>query len=125
MTKLSIYRVVKAWPQVLQTLGGPEPRFYPFGENDDAPIKYPYAVYRVIPGGGPQNYLAHRPDLDELLIQIDVFGITDSQAGEAVVALRDALELHCRIVSWRGSSRDPETKNYRQSFDVRWVQPRL
>lgn len=123
MTKLPIYRAVKASPQVLQVLGAPEPRFYPFGQNDDLPVEYPYAVYRVI-GGGPQNFLAQRPDLDEVLIQIDVYGATDGQAEAGVIALRDALELQCRIVSWRGSSRDPETLSYRQSFDVRWAQPR-
>lgn len=123
MTKLPIYRLVKGSAQVLDVLGGPEPRFYPFGQNDDAPLEYPYAVYRVI-GGSPHNFVAHRPDVDEVLVQIDVYGETDSQADAAVLALRDALELRCQIVSWRGSSRDPETLSYRQSFDVRWVQPR-
>lgn len=123
MTKLPIYRIVKSSAQVLQALGEPEPRFYPFGQNDDEPVEYPYAVYRVT-GGTPHNFLAQRPDLDEALIQIDVYGKTDAQAEAAVIALRDALELHCRIVSWRGSSRDPETLSYRQSFDVRWAQPR-
>lgn len=123
MTKLPIYRLVKTSAQVLDVLGDPEPRFYPFGENDDAPVEYPYAVYRVI-GGSPHNFMADRPDVDEVLIQIDVYGKTVDQADAAVLALRDALEQQCRVVSWRGSSRDPETKSYRQSFDVRWAQPR-
>lgn len=123
MTKLPIYRIAKSSAQVLQALGAPEPRLYPFGQNDDSPVEYPYAVYRVI-GGAPHNFLSHRPDLDEALIQIDVYGKTDAQAEAAVIALRDALEPHCRIVSWRGSSRDPETLSYRQSFDIRWAQPR-
>lgn len=123
MIKLPIYRVVKSSPQVLQVLGGPEPRFYPAGENDDLPITYPYAVYRVV-GGSPHNFLGQRPDLDDVLVQVDVYGTSHAQAEAVVLALRDALEPHCRITSWRGASRDPETKSHRQSFDVAWAQPR-
>ncbi len=33
-------------------------------------------------------------------------------------AIRDAIEPSAYVTSWRGESRDPDTNNYRYSFDV-------
>ena len=40
--------------------------------------------------------------------------------GAVAEALRDAIEPNAHITSWRGDSRDTETKLYRYSFDLTW-----
>ncbi len=115
-----IYRVAKQSPQVLALLGSPEPRLYPWGQNEDEPRVYPYATFQLV-GGAPENTLACRPDVDRATIQVDVWAKTASSARSVAEALRDAIELDCYITAWRGESRDPETKNYRFSFDCDWI----
>lgn len=44
-----------------------------------------------------------------------------ASARDTLKAVRDAIELKCRITSWRGASRDPETGSYRTGFDCRWI----
>lgn len=93
-------------------------RVYPFGEAPQEVTK-PYAVWQII-GGGPENYLSQRPDIDLWSLQIDVYADTAAAARSGAEAIRDAIELQAHIVGWRGESRDPETNNYRYSFDVDW-----
>lgn len=120
-----IYLVAKRSVQVLLLLGDPEPRLYPWGWNDDGkhPVVYPYAVFQVA-NGSPENFLAGRPDTDSVTLQVDVYAGTAASARAVQQALRDAIELDCYITSWRGESRDPETKSYRVGFDCDWIVPR-
>lgn len=119
-----IYKVAKANATVLTLLGSPDPRLYPWGWNDGSqPVVYPYAVFQVV-NGSPDNYLAGRPDIDGVTLQVDVYAKTAASARSVSVALRNALELDCHIVSWRGESRDPDTKSYRVGFDIDWLVPR-
>lgn len=117
-----IYAVAKQSPDVLALLGGPEPRLYPWGWNDDGtlPVVYPYAVFQVV-GGSPENYLEGRPDADGVTLQVDIYARTAASARAVQTALRDAIELDCYITSWRGESRDPDTKSYRIGFDCDWI----
>lgn len=117
-----IYAVSKLSQEVLALLGDPEPRLYPWGWNDDGkfPVVYPYAVFQVV-NGSPENYLAGRPDVDGVTLQVDVYAKTAASARAVRTAIRDAIELECYITSWRGESRDPETKSYRVGFDCDWI----
>lgn len=99
-------------------LGTNPTRLFLFGMAPEG-VADPYAVWQVV-GGSPENYLAGRPDMDGFTIQLDVYGTTAAQVRDAVKALRDALEIHAYVTSWRGESRDPETKRYRASFDMSW-----
>jgi len=80
---------------------------------------YPYAVWQII-GGIPENYLGDLPDLDNFTTQIDVYANSAAEAWAAGKALRDSFEKVAYITSWRGTTRDQETKKYRLSFDVDW-----
>lgn len=115
-----IYLTAKRWPAVLALLGDPEPRLYPWGQNDDDPKVYPYATFQVV-SGSPENYLSGRPDADRVGLQVDVWAETPESARNVAEALRDAIELDCYITSWRGQGRDAETKSYRVSFDCDWI----
>jgi len=123
-----IFDVVSQSARVRELLGSPV-RLYPAGQNTDAPVVYPYAVWQLI-GGAPVSYLAGRPDADSYTLQVDVYcddkpntnGL--ARVRDAAAALRDAIELSCYVTSWRGESRDAETKSFRISFDVDWIVPR-
>lgn len=112
----------------VRTLLGPNPvRFYQFGQNDQQPVVYPYAVWQRI-YGNPNNFLGDVPDSDNYTLQIDVYVAPTQQNGatkarEIAAALRDALEapLTSYVTQWLGESRDPETKAYRFSFQNEWL----
>lgn len=107
-------------PAVTALLGvGTAMRLYSFGEAEQGVAK-PYAVWQVV-SGGPENYLAGRPDLDSVTLQVDVYAITGDSARAVRDAIRDAVELDAYITRWGDEGRDPETKNYRASFDVDWM----
>lgn len=113
-----IFTVCRASPEVVALLGSAPMRLYPFGEAPQN-VKTPYAVWQTI-GGLPENYITNVPDIDSFSIQVDVYASSAAEAREVAAALRDAIEPHAHVVGWRGDSRDPETKNYRYSFDVNW-----
>lgn len=113
-----ILSVCAASTAVTALLGSDPCRLYPGGEVDEnTPI--PYATWQGV-GGSPENYLGDLPDIDGYSLQIDCWGANARQAGDVAQAIRDAIEPHAYVVSWRGLSRDPETKEYRYSFDIHW-----
>lgn len=101
---------------VRAALGESPTRLFLFGLAPEG-VGHPYAVWQVV-GGSPENYLTNRPNIDNFLIQIDVYGPDADEVRAAAKALRDALEDHAHVTSWRGESRDSETRLYRSSFDV-------
>lgn len=117
-----IFPIIAADPACKALLGANPVRFLQFGFADQKTAK-PYAVWQQV-GGIPENYLGDIPDADTYNIQIDVYGLTSSSASSAAQAIRNAIEPVAHITSWRGQTRDNETKDYRLSFDVRWVQKR-
>lgn len=114
-----IFTLAAASVSVRALLGIDPVRVFPFGQAGDAPV-LPYAVWQIA-GGLPENYLAGRPDADSFKTQIDVYAASADVARAAAAALRDALELKAYVVSWRGETRDPVTRNYRFSFDMDWI----
>lgn len=114
-----VFATVRQSPAVLTLLGSATTRVWPFGQGPQAPAK-PYVVWQAV-GGSPENYLGDRPDADQYTIQFDVYADTAASARQVGDAIRDAIELECNIVSWRGESRDTETQLYRISFDADWV----
>lgn len=103
-------------------LEGSELRVYPFGDSPQNGNK-PYAVWQTI-SGSPENYLGGLPDMDNWVVQVDVYAEEVSDANDGAEVLRDALEPVAYITAWRGTSREPETRLYRYSFDVEFQTPR-
>lgn len=111
------------WVSELQAVfGAPDPRIYPFGSAPQD-IPSPYALWQTI-NGNPENYLGDAPDLDGWLVQFDVYADNVADVYSCAKALRNALEPKAYIENWRGESTDPDTKEYRYSFDVRILTPR-
>jgi len=113
-----IFETCAADADVQSNLGVSPTRLYPFGEAP-AGVTKPYAVWQMITGL-PENYLGQVPDMDSFSIQVDVYGPTVDAVRDAAEALRNAIEPVAHIIAWRSESRDPETRNYRYSFDVDW-----
>ncbi|QBR40954.1 DUF3168 domain-containing protein [Kerstersia gyiorum] len=116
-----IFPVLSASAGVREIFGDP-PRVSPFSEGLHAGPK-PYATYQWA-GGSPENYLADRPDVDNVSLQVDVYALDDVTLGKGVRAIRDAIELHCYITSWRGQTVDRDTGLLRFSFDCDWLASR-
>lgn len=114
-----IFSVCSADAGVQLALGTAPCRLYPFGTTTQGIVK-PYAVWQVV-GGSPENCLGQAPNIDGYTIQVDVYADTATSSRDAAEAVRDAIEPVAHVVSWRGESRDPGTKNYRYSFDVDWL----
>ena len=112
-----LYKTCANTPAVTALIGTP-PRLFPGGFAEEG-TPYPYATWTGR-GGSPENYLDCLPDVDRRAMQIDCWGTTDRSAYETAVAIRDAVEPHAYVVSWRGPERDHETRSYRYSFDVDW-----
>lgn len=117
---------VPAVQALLKTGNGPL-RFYAWGQAPQG-VSYPYAVWRYA-AGAPENYLGDRPDIDSQTLQVDVYaadvpGQRSEMTRRIAEALRDALEPVAHITSWRGESRDPDTKAYNFTFDVDFWTPR-
>ncbi len=97
-------------------------RFYAFGMAPQG-VAYPYAVWQLV-GGSPENYLACSPDIDQSIVQVDVYAKTADSARSVAVVLRNAIEKHAYITSIRAEARDPDTNNYSFGFDSDWLTPR-
>lgn len=116
-----IYEVAKDDAAVKAVFGNP-PRLYLFGEAPPNVAK-PYGVWQQL-YGSPENFLGQRPDMDSFGTQVDVYAGTAAAARGAAKALVDALEVSAYVTAWNGESRDPETRDYRFSFTVEFMEPR-
>lgn len=120
-----LYETVKGVAAV-KAIFGNSPRIYPHGEApapDAAGYVLPYVVFQTV-SGVPANYLGQVPDSDDFRTQIDVYASTVAGARNGAKAIRDALEPVAHLVGYNGDSRDPDTQNFRYSFDVDWITPR-
>lgn len=106
-------------------LGSNPFRFYLFGKIPETPgaSELPYVAWQVI-NGSPENYLNRVPDMDEMTLQVDVYGQDQAQVTAASVAVRDAIEPKAHITFWRNMGQDPDTKLYRFTFVLDWHNPR-
>jgi|SRR5690554_3835672 len=114
-----VFRICSADPQVRAHLLGSDGIVRLFEAEAEQGTAYPYAVWQQITGQ-PHNYLADRPNMDGVFIQVDVYAKSAGQVSEVASALRGAIEPHAYITRLGGTSRDPETGSYRYSFDVDW-----
>jgi hypothetical protein len=94
-------------------------RLYPFGLAPQG-VQKPYAVFQTI-SGSPENYLSCRPDEDNFVVQIDVYGVSVASVRAATRVLTQALETIAYITRWGNESVEPETQHYRFDFDVEFI----
>ena len=103
------------------SLGSNPVRFYPHGQATQSTPK-PYATWQIV-AGTPENYLGQLPDIDAVLIQIDVWAETVTAASNAADDIRDALEPVMHMTSFGNTEKDFTTNLYRSRMDFSfWVE---
>jgi len=116
------FQLALASATVTALLGTGPTRFYPFGEAEEGVAK-PYAVWQLV-YGSPANVLDQVPVEDAFGIQVDAYALTGSEAAAVAKALRDAFEPHGYVTAYNGDFREADTRLYRSSFTVEFIQPR-
>lgn len=116
-----IFELCKASAAVVALLGVSPLRVYPFGEAPQG-CEYPYAVWQIV-GGGPDNYLAGRPDSIDFSIQFDVWAKSEAVAMEVAQAIELAVELDAYVTSY-SNGRQPGTDKFRCSMGIDFIQSR-
>lgn len=107
---------------VTAALGSNPTRVYPHGEAPQNSPR-PYATHQLV-SGSPENYLSGAPDTDAYRIQFNCYADTATAARNAAGVIRTALEGSGYLVSFNGTTRDPDTNRYTYSFDFEFMQPR-
>jgi hypothetical protein len=115
-----VFEIASVAVPVQTALGTAPCRLYPFGEAPQG-VAVPYAVWQVMPGSAPENYLGQVPDADSWMVQVDVYGVSAATVRAAALALRNAFEPRAHIVRWNGETKNPTTNRYRLSFDVNFI----
>jgi hypothetical protein len=116
-----LFETVAADTGVQAQFGTAPTRVYPIEAPPGA--DYPYAVFKTI-FGAPENNLSHVPDIDQWVVQVDVYAETISALRSAAESLRDALESVAHITAWNGEERDFRTKAFNYSFTVEFWENR-
>lgn len=117
-----LFNAIKASSAVTNLIGTSPVRFYAFGEAP-ATVAKPYAVYRTV-YGSPENLIDGVPSIDSFGFQIDAYGLTGASVESLSIALKAAIEPVAYVTAFNGDGRDPDTKNYFDSFTVDWINPR-
>lgn len=94
-------------------------RVYPFKlAPKDAAL--PYVTWQNV-AGTPTNFLADNPDSDGFTIQVNVWGVSDTEVVTVTRAIRDAIQGVCYIVRWGNQDQDAQTLAFGYDFDVDWL----
>lgn len=121
-----VWSILKASVPVTAVFGSAPMRIFAFGRVPQGTV-LPYAVFQTV-AGIPENYLAQVPNMDGMTLQFDVYAAPTPAGSQAALdgaeAIRNAVEPVAYVTAWRGESRDPDTNNYRYSFDVDFLTPR-
>lgn len=108
-------------PAVTAIVGTNPVRVYGNGTApQDAPL--PHVVWQIV-SGVPEAIL-DRPGIDDFRVQVDCWAGDAATCRQLAGVVRDALEDDGRnvMVSDNGNSIDPDTGQYRRSFDFSfWV----
>lgn len=116
-----IFPIVNSDTRCKELLGNKPLRLFPwsYAESPLKPIR-PYATYGTV-NLVPENYITGVPDIDNILIQIDVWGDTVESCIECYTALRNCLQTKGNMINGQGATRDAETKLYnaRLEFDIK------
>jgi len=113
-----IYRTIQSSAQAVALLGSPL-RVFSFGETQNQDVAKPYVVWQNI-GGQPENYLGSRPEIQSHSVQVDIYGDSAKQVRDVASAILEPIEVEAYVQNWGGESRDPETQDFRISFDLDW-----
>lgn len=81
----------------------------------------PYVCWQII-NANAEQLLNDRSDMDDLLIQIDVYAKTKGDCRLISRQIREVIEDQCYINQYTGIMQDNETKLFRISIDTSWLE---
>lgn len=117
-----IFELVASDQACKDVLGENPIRFWPYNLSPHG-VKTPYAVWQNI-GGRAGDVLSCIPDFDSFIIQIDVYADTLKDAEKAAKVLRSVFEKKSYIYRYGQQVVDFESKRFRISFDISFIQHR-
>lgn len=79
----------------------------------------PFVSWQIIHGDAEQ-YLNDISDMDDVVVQIDIYAQKRTDTRLIAQLLRKALFNHCYIESYTGTEKDFETNLWRVRLDTRW-----
>lgn len=83
-------------------------------------IKPPYVCWQII-NANPAQYLSGASDMDDTLVQIDIYSTSKANARQIAGLLKKTIEQdYCYIEAFTGVEREPNTDLYRVRLDTRW-----
>lgn len=120
---IELFPIITADADCRRLLGTKPTRFYPFINAPQNGSK-PYAVWQIT-NGEPYNQLNYQAAADSYAVQIDVYAQSIDQSRAIAKAIRVALSQDPRntITRWAMEDFETDTKLYRVSFDVDFIQP--
>lgn len=120
---IELFPIITADADCRRLLGTKPTRFYPFVNAPQNGSK-PYAVWQIT-NGEPYNQLNCQAAADSYAVQIDVYAQSIDQSRAIAKAIRAALSQDPRntVTRWAMEDFETDTKLYRVSFDVDFIQP--
>lgn len=97
-------------------------RVFEFGQAPQDVAK-PYVVWQEI-SGGHEPSLDLRPCNENHFIQVDCYAETASEAKDIKNVIELALETHALTTTYRGNSKESETKLFRTTLDFEFLTTR-
>lgn len=117
-----IFELVAADEACKSSFGENPIRFFPFGLAPQD-VKTPYAVWQSI-GGKAGDVMSCIPDFDSFIIQVDVYADNLKDVEKSAKVLRSVFEKKSYIYRYGQQSVDFESKRFRISFDISFIQHR-
>jgi len=97
-------------------------RIYRHGSAPER-VEAPYITWFVV-SGVPENNLSDSPPIDDYLVQVDCWSDNDGTGDTGIetlaLAVRTVLETDTHVESITADGRDPDTKRFRASLQVRF-----
>lgn len=86
----------------------------------DLVVDPPYVCWQIIHAEG-QHYLSDESDMDEALVQIDVYSKSKAENRQIAKLLRSAISEHCYVENFTGNERE-SSNLWRIRLDTRWFE---
>jgi len=120
MMIIPLYDLCGSNPQLAAKLSGTDGlKVGEFDANSFA--NPPYICWQII-NAGTQQYLNKNSDMDDLLVQIDIYAVTKGECRLISKLVRQVIEDQCYIEGYTGIMQDAETKLFRISIDATWLE---
>ncbi|MFW1816003.1 DUF3168 domain-containing protein [Acinetobacter guillouiae] len=81
----------------------------------------PYVCWQII-NANTQQYLADNSDMDEILVQIDIYANKKSECRKIAKLVRSVISESCYIENYSGIIKESETNLFRIHIDTNWFE---